>query len=56
MNKFKILKIKKEDNYGYKYNIQTFTKAENNKYYYCGNGRFCKNIFEVLKFIKNNIK
>lgn len=30
----------------YKYNIQKFING-----YYCGEGRFCKNYFDVIKYI-----
>lgn len=38
---------------GIKYNVSVHTSVDGGKtFWYCGNGRFCKNLTEVFKFIR----
>lgn len=36
--------------HGYKYNVRIFTSVDGGKkFYYCGVGRYCKNLREIYK-------
>jgi len=37
---------------GYRYNVQKLVKQEGAKsLYYCGRGRFCRNLWEVIRYL-----
>ena len=38
---------------GLRYDVQILHKF-NNDYVYCGHGKFCKNIIDAIKFIREN--
>ena len=48
------VKILRNDNlHKYKYNCQIYTKSKiNNKYYYCGFGKFFQNLYEAINYKK----
>ena len=47
-------KIINTDDENYPYNVQKICSVDGNTYY-CGVGKFCKNISEVDRYINDNI-
>lgn len=52
--RYKVVKLEPDDlrfEYGYRWDVAIETQASDGKYYYCGNGRYCRTLDEVKDFI-----
>ena len=49
MNTYKILKTDMEE---FPYNVKILTQLSDGRWWYCGNGKFCRNMDEVKATIK----
>lgn len=49
--KYKYKIIKQQHAIPKRYNVQRWQHTEHDGYCYCGYGRFCDNVFEIIRYI-----